>query len=113
MKKVRVACMVRVSHEEQVRDGLSIQTQIEHLKKYVEEHKEMVLVDFYIDEGVSADKMKKRVQFQRMLRDIQDNKIDLVIFTKLDRFYRSVQKYYAVMPIFEEHNVKWRAILED
>lgn len=113
MKKIRVACMVRVSHEEQVRDGLSIQTQIEHLKKYVEEHKEMVLVDFYIDEGVSADKMKKRIQFQRMLKDIQEDKIDLVIFTKLDRFYRSVQRYYAVMPIFEEHNVKWRAILED
>lgn len=113
MKKIRVACMVRVSHEEQVRDGLSIQTQIEHLKKYVDEHKEMVLVDFYVDEGVSADKMKKRIQFQRMLRDIQDGKIDLVIFTKLDRFYRSVQKYYEVMPILEKHNVKWRAILED
>lgn len=113
MKKIRVGCMVRVSHEEQVRDGLSIQTQIEHLNKYVEEHKEMVLVDFYIDEGISADKMKQRLQFQRLLRDVQDGKIDMILFTKLDRWFRSVQKYYQVQPILEEHGVVWRAILED
>lgn len=113
MKKIRVGCMVRVSHEEQVRDGLSIQTQIEHLKKYVEEHKEMVLVDFYIDEGISADKMKQRYQFQRLLKDVQEDKIDMILFTKLDRWFRSVQKYYQVQPILEEHGVVWRAILED
>ncbi len=113
MKKIRVACMVRVSHEEQVRDGFSIQTQVEHLKRYVEEHNEMVLVDFYIDEGVSADKLKKRVQFQRLLKDVQEDKIDLIIFTKLDRWFRSVEKYYAVQPILDKHKVVWRAILED
>lgn len=113
MKKIRVACMVRVSHEEQVRDGLSIQTQIEHLKKYVEEHKEMVLVDFYIDEGISADKLKKRLQFQRLLKDVEEGKIDMILFTKLDRWFRSVEKYYQVQPILDKNKVVWRAILED
>ncbi|MBR5795382.1 MAG: recombinase family protein [Erysipelotrichaceae bacterium] len=113
MKKIRVACMVRVSHEEQVRDGLSIQTQIEHLKKYVDEHEEMVLVDFYIDEGISADKLNKRLQFQRLLKDVQEDKIDLIIFTKLDRWFRSVEKYYQVQPILDKHKVTWRATQED
>jgi DNA invertase Pin-like site-specific DNA recombinase len=113
MKKIRVGCMVRVSHEEQARDGLSIQTQIEHLKSYVEEHKELVLVDFYVDEGVSADKLKQRIQFQRLLKDVQEGKIDMILFTKLDRWFRSVEKYYQVQPILEKNNVVWKAILED
>ncbi|WP_407453583.1 recombinase family protein [Methanobrevibacter sp.] len=115
MKKIRVGCMVRVSHEEQTREqgGISVDTQIEHLKKYVEEHKEMVLVDFYIDEGISADKLKQRLQFQRLLKDVQDGKIDMILFTKLDRWFRSVEKYYQVQPILEKNNVVWRAILED
>lgn len=105
--------MVRVSHEEQVRDGLSIQTQVEHLKKYVDDHEEMILVDFYIDEGISADKLNKRLEFQRLLRDVQEDKIDLIIFTKLDRWFRSVEKYYQVQPILDKHKVTWRATQED
>lgn len=113
MKKIRVGCSVRVSHEEQARDGLSIQTQIDHLKTYIANHKELVLVDFYVDEGVSADKLKKRTEMQRLLRDVQDGKVDMILFTKLDRWFRSVQKYYEVQSILDKHNCNWKAILED
>lgn len=113
MKKIRVACSVRVSHEEQVRDGFSIQTQIDHLKNYIENNKEYVLVDFYIDEGVSADKLKKRTEMQRLLKDVEAGKIDMILFTKLDRWFRSVEKYYDIQKILDKHNVTWKAILED
>jgi DNA invertase Pin-like site-specific DNA recombinase len=113
MKKVRVACSVRVSHEEQVKDGFSIQTQIDHLKTYIEKNKELILVDFYIDEGVSADKLKQRTEMQRLLQDVKDGKVDMILFTKLDRWFRSVEKYYQVQSILDQHNVTWKAILED
>lgn len=112
-KKIRVACSVRVSHEEQVKGGFSIQTQIDHLQKYLSNHPDLVLVDFYIDEGVSADKLKKRTELQRLLKDVQQDKIDLILFTKLDRWFRSVEKYYQVQNILDKHNVSWKAILED
>ena len=113
MKKIRVACSVRVSHEEQVKDGFSIQTQIDHLNKYIENNKELVLVDFYIDEGVSADKLKRRTEMQRLLKDVEEGKIDMILFTKLDRWFRSVEKYYQVQSILDKNNVTWKAILED
>ena len=112
MKKVRVACSVRVSHEEQLK-GLSIDTQIALLKEYVENNRELVLVDFYIDEGVSADKLKRRKEMQRLLDDVRNDKVDLIIFTRLDRWFRSVEKYYLVQSILDKHNVTWKAILED
>lgn len=112
MKKIRVGCSVRVSHEEQLK-GLSIDTQITLLRDYIEKHKEYVLVDFYVDKGVSADKLKKRKEMQRLLQDVQDGKIDMILFTRLDRWFRSVQKYYEVQAILDKHNVTWKAILED
>lgn len=112
MKKIRVACSVRVSHEEQIK-GLSIDTQIDLLKDYIKKHKEYVLVDFYIDEGVSADKLKKRKEMQRLLKDVQEDKIDMILFTRLDRWFRSVEKYYKTQEILDANNVTWKAILED
>jgi DNA invertase Pin-like site-specific DNA recombinase len=112
MKKIRVGCSVRVSHEEQIK-GFSIQTQIDNLKTYIEKHKEMILVDFYVDEGVSADKLNKRTEMQRLLQDVKDGKIDMILFTKLDRWFRSVQKYYQIQTILDEHKVTWKAIQED
>lgn len=48
-----------------------------------------------------------------MIRDIEADLIDQVLFIKLDRFFRNVGAYYEVMPIFEKHGVTWKAILED
>lgn len=112
MKKIRVACSVRVSHEEQIK-GLSIDTQIDLLKEYIKKNKELVLVDFYIDEGVSADKLKQRKEMQRLLKDVQEGKVDMILFTRLDRWFRSVEKYYLTQAILDKHNVVWKAILED
>ena len=39
--------------------------------------------------------------------------IDLIIFTKLDRSFRSVRDNHAVQAILDKNNVVWRAILED
>lgn len=112
-KIIRVATYLRVSHEDQKKFGDSIATQRQHLEKFLEDNPNMIHVDEYSDEGVSANKLTKRIQLQRLLYDIEDNKIDLVIFTKLDRWFRSVAKYYKIQEVLEAHNVAWQAILED
>lgn len=112
-KKIRVAQYERVSHEDQKKFGSSIAAQRQHLNKFLDEHPEMVLIDEYCDEGISADKLNKRTELQRMLKDIEEGKIDLVIFTKLDRWFRSVAKYYKIQEILEANNVAWQAVLED
>ena len=109
----RVALYIRVSTEEQVLRGYSLEAQKETLIQFAKENK-MKIVDFYIDEGVSArKKYTTRKEFMRMLQDIKNNKIDVVLFIKLDRWFRSVADYYKVQEILEKHNVVWKAALEN
>lgn len=113
MKIIRVACYLRVSTIEQKQHGFSIPAQKATLDKYIEDHPEYQLIDYYIDDGVSADKLKKRTELQRLLNDVRSKKIDLIIFTKLDRWFRSVAKYYQIQSILDENNVTWLTTNED
>lgn len=114
MKRVlRIAAYVRVSHDEQVKHGYSIEAQKEKLTEWVNEkgHK---IVNWYIDEGVSArKKVKNRPQLQKMLADVQKDEIDLIIFIKLDRYFRSVAEYHNTQQILDANNTGWKAITED
>lgn len=105
------AIYCRVSTEEQMK-GMSILAQKQALTEYCNENGH-VIYDYYIDDGISADKLNKRLQLQRLLTDIKNHKVELVIFTKIDRWFRSVEKYYKIQPILEENNVVWKAIYED
>ena len=81
-----VACYCRVSTEEQVKYGFSIQAQKDSLTKYCKEND--YKYDVYIDEGISASSMKKRKALQEMLE--KSVAYDMILFTKLDRLSRNV-----------------------
>ena len=49
----------------------------------------------------------------RLLNDVKQGKIDIVLFTRLDRWYRSTKLYYQAQEILDEHDVPWVAVLED
>ena len=110
---MRAAIYVRVSTEEQARHGYSIVAQLEALRKYSESHHYVVIGEF-IDEGISARKSyKKRPALLRLLEAVQNDQVDIILFIKLDRWFRNVEAYYQVQPILDKHNVAWQAILED
>lgn len=112
-KILRAGLFERVSTEEQARYGYSIQNQIESLEEYCNNHK-MKIVDHYCDEGVSAGKpYTKRPEMKRLLEDVQAGKIDIILFTRLDRWFRNVQEYFKVQEILDKHKVEWKAIWED
>ena len=111
MRKKRVAKYRRVSTKEQSIHGFSLQAQTEQLDKYAEEH-DFVIVGDYVDEGISASNLQ-RPALQELLDDVRAGKIDLIIFTKLDRWFRSVSHYYKIQEILEKYNVPWRTVLED
>lgn len=109
MKKV--ALYGRVSTEEQKVHGLSIVAQQQALREYCKE-KGYTNTEEYFDEGVSANAMKKRKAMQRLLDDCRTGKIELIIFTKLDRWFRSVAKYHLIQKELEDLRVHWKAIHE-
>ena len=113
-RKLKIACLVRVSTEEQAKYGFSVDAQKAALDYWVKSNGHSV-AGWYIDEGVSArKKVKHRPALQRLLTDIQNGaEIDLIIFTKLDRYFRSVSEYHETQKILELHGVHWKAIEED
>lgn len=109
----RTALYIRVSHDEQVKNGLSLESQRKTLEEYCKKHGHKI-VGVYVDEGLTARKtLKKRIQFNKMIRDVKDDKIDLIIFIKLDRWFRNVADYYKTMEVLDAHNCTWIATEED
>ncbi|MDE7054422.1 MAG: recombinase family protein [Oscillospiraceae bacterium] len=109
----RLFLYVRVSTEEQAIHGLSIEAQTAALEAWAKEHGYRV-VGIYTDAGISARKpASKRPELQRLLNDIQEGKGDLVVFTKLDRWFRNIAEYYKVQDVLEKHHVDWKTIHED
>lgn len=108
----RVGLYGRVSTDEQALKGYSIEAQVATLKEYSEKNG-MKIVDIYLDEGISGAKPPlKRPALKRLLDDVEAGKIDMILFTKLDRWFRSVKEYFKVQEILEDNKVEWKTILE-
>ena len=106
---LRVAIYIRVSTDKQAREGDSVREQLASGEKYVETHENMILVGTYIDDGISGQKLKRN-DFQRLLDDVQDGKIDLIVFTRLDRWFRNLRHYLNTQDILDKYGVSWSAI---
>ena len=109
----RTALYIRVSTQEQALHGLSIEAQRANLEEWAKRNRKEI-IGVYVDEGISArKKASKRPALQQLLRDVEAGKVDLIAFTKLDRWFRNISEYYRVQEILEAHHVNWRTILED
>ena len=110
---MNVALYARVSTEEQAKHGISIDAQIAALRLWAQEQGHTVVGEF-VDNGVSARKApSKRPALQSLLAQIQTAGIELIAFTKLDRWTRNVKGYYQVQEVLDRHKVAWTAIQED
>lgn len=108
----RAAIYLRVSSDRQAQEGDSIPAQRDALTKYIEGKPDLVFAGEYLDDGISGQKYQQRDELQRLLSDVQQKKIDIICFTKLDRWFRSVRHYTATQEILDKYNVGWIAIWE-
>lgn len=107
---MRCALYIRVSTEEQAKEGFSIAAQKNRLLAYCESQ-EWDAVGFYVDEGESAKDLN-RTNLKRMLKDIEEGFIDVVLVYRLDRLTRSVLDLYQLLEKFEKHNCKFKSATE-
>lgn len=109
-KILRVAYYIRVSTAEQVSKENSLPAQKIALDAWTEKNGAKC-VGVYADEGKTAAKqIRKRKAIHSMLQDIRDGQIDLVIFTRFDRFTRNPEEYFKMMETFNAAGVQWKAI---
>lgn len=86
--KLRVAAYCRVStdSDEQLE---SLQAQRKHYESYINKNPDWEYAGIYYDEGISGTKKENRAQLVRMIRDCENNKIDLIITKSISRFSRN------------------------
>ena len=106
----RVAIYARVSTQEQVENGNSLEFQIDKLKAYCQLH-ELKVVGEYIDAGVSGAKFN-RPALNKLKNDIE--KIDIVLIYKLDRLSRSIKDTMLLIEdIFKPNNIDLISLSEN
>ncbi|MDE5557444.1 MAG: recombinase family protein [Ruminococcus sp.] len=81
----KTAIYARLSKENQ--QGEKIETQIEEIKNYIENRRIFELVDIYADNGYSGTNFQ-RPEFERLMEDIRNRKINCIIVRDLSRFAR-------------------------
>lgn len=105
----QVAIYLRVSSDKQAKLGDSIREQEETLTDYVNRTPGLVKYRTYVDDGVSGQKLD-RDEFTQLMNDVKSNKIDMIVFTKLDRWFRSLRHYLNTQALLDSHNVTWLAV---
>ena len=94
---------IRVSTEDQAREGFSLGEQEEKLKQLCD-YKGYKVYKVYCDAGISAKDMEHRPKFQEMLQDMRDGKINYIVAYKLDRVTRSVRDLEELISQLEKYN---------
>ena len=94
---------IRVSTEDQAREGFSLPEQEKRLRAMCE-YKGYEIYKLYKDAGISAKTGNYRPAFEELLQDIRDKKCNTIVVLKLDRLTRSVYDMEGIMKFLDENN---------
>ena len=84
-------------------NGFSLGEQQEKLEALCK-YKGFEVFKIYKDAGISAKDMEHRPEFQQMLQDMRDKKINYIVAYKLDRVTRSVRDLEVLITELEKHH---------
>lgn len=87
-KNLRVAAYCRVSTDDEEQQTSYIK-QKEYYTNLINKNPDWELVDIYADEGLSGTTTKHRKQFNRMMHDAEEGKIDIILTKSISRFARN------------------------
>lgn len=111
-KVLRCAIYIRVSSTEQAIHGKSLEAQLSYLTEYAES-KNMKVIGCFADEGKTARKeLRRRKAIKELLEHVKRDEVDVIIFWKMDRWFRNVSDFYKVQDILDAHKCKWVAVAE-
>ncbi len=102
-EKKKCGLYMRVSTEDQAREGFSLPEQKERLESFCK-FKGYEIVDYYEDAGISAKTGNHRPEFERLKNDIKAKKINTIVALKLDRITRSIYDWENLMTFLDENN---------
>lgn len=109
---MRAIAYVRVSTEEQAREGISLQNQESRIRAFCQA-KDWELAEVLVDEGYSGSSLE-RPGMQELILQCQKRQVDVVVIYKLDRLTRSVRDLgYLVQDVFGKYGVAFSSIQDN
>ena len=102
IKKVCAYARVSTDSEEQ---QSSYNSQIKHYSEQIKNMPNCKFVGIYADEGISGTQTKHRIEFQRMIDDALNDKIDMIIAKSISRFARNTLDTLKYVRLLKENNV--------
>lgn len=103
-KKLRVVAYCRVSTELEEQES-SYEAQVEYYTRKIEETDNWKMTGIYADDGKSATNTKKRDDFNAMIKDALDGKIDMILTKSVSRFARNTVDSLLTIRKLKEKNV--------
>ena len=103
LKRKVCGIYIRVSTEDQAREGFSLPEQKERLEAMCK-YKGYQIYKVYKDAGISAKNIKDRPAFNELLEDIKKKKINIIVALKLDRVTRTIYDWEFIMKFLEEND---------
>jgi len=110
---IRVAAYCRVSSDSEDQIN-SFNNQKQYYNELFLKYKNVTFIDLFADEGISGTSTLKRLDFNRMIKDAEDNKFDLIYTKEVSRFARNTidtlkytrkLKEFGVGVYFETDNI--------
>jgi len=108
---VETGIYVRVSTEEQAKEGYSIRGQEQKLKDYAR-IKDWQIYDVYIDEGISGKNITERPEVSRLIEDVKYGYVQNVLVFKIDRLTRSTSDLIYLVDLFNDHDCAFNSLME-
>ena len=114
-KKIRCDIYTRKSSEEGLeQDFNSLDAQREACEAYIKSqmHEGWVLLDKQYNDGGYSGGTMERPAFKELLKDIENDKIDIVIVYKVDRLTRSLMDFSKIIDVFDRHETSFVSITQ-
>jgi len=103
---------LRVSTEDQAKEGFSLPEQKERLEALCK-FKGYKIYDYYTDAGISAKTGNYRPEFDRLIEDAKNKKINTIIALKLDRLSRSIYDWENLLKTSEKYGFDLVCVNDD
>ncbi len=112
--KLRVALYLRVSTDEQAKEGYGLIFQEEKLRAFVQSQDYLLNEEcVYRDEGFSGSlPITERTGLQRLFEDADKRKFDVVLVYRLDRFFRKTRLLLDAIERLNIRKIGFRSITE-
>lgn len=113
MEKLRVAMYCRVANKETTKEDSAIEVQKKMLNDYLKNNvKGIKFREFYIDNGFSGTNYN-RPEFRRMIKDIEENRINTIIVKDLVRFGRTNNTLQRIDGLKKKYNINFISVVDN